>query len=55
MNEKLIAGYMAYTTAEEFGVAAISDAPATTPLTISLVIVSGGTGLGLMGSIARHC
>jgi hypothetical protein len=32
MNEKLIAGYTAYTTADEYGCSATGDAPATTPI-----------------------
>ncbi len=32
MNEKLIAGYTAYTTADEYGASAIGEAPGTTPL-----------------------
>ncbi|MER5772991.1 MULTISPECIES: LxmA leader domain family RiPP [unclassified Streptomyces] len=34
---QLIAGYTAYTTAEEFGATAQGDAPATTPLTVTTV------------------
>ncbi|GAB7181526.1 hypothetical protein ATKI12_1357 [Kitasatospora sp. Ki12] len=32
MNEKLMAGYAAYTDAAEFGGGAAADAPATTPV-----------------------
>ena len=55
MNEKMIAGYAAFTTAEELGAAAVGDAPATTPLTFVLVVISGGSGVGAMGSIMKHC
>ncbi|MEU9046552.1 MULTISPECIES: LxmA leader domain family RiPP [unclassified Kitasatospora] len=32
MNEKLMAGYTAYTDAAEYGVGAVGEAPATTPV-----------------------
>ena len=35
MNEKLISGYMAFTTEEEFGAAVTADAPATAGTLIS--------------------
>ncbi|MGW5609492.1 LxmA leader domain family RiPP [Streptomyces sp. NPDC003753] len=35
--DQLIAGYTAYTSAEEFGVTAEGDAPATTPVTVTTV------------------
>ena len=31
MNEQLISGYTAFTTADEYGTAVVGDAPATTP------------------------
>lgn len=39
MEEKLIAGYAAFTTADEYGAASMGDAPATTPL-VGLAIAS---------------
>lgn len=37
MNEKLMSGYLAFTTEEEFGAAATAEAPATiTPTTITI-------------------
>lgn len=33
MSEQLIAGYTAYTTADEYGASAAGDAPASTPFT----------------------
>ncbi|MEU7279184.1 LxmA leader domain family RiPP [Streptomyces sp. NPDC045431] len=41
MNEKLIAGYAAYTTADEFGTAAAGQAPASAE-TITITIASIG-------------
>ncbi|MFD7553849.1 MULTISPECIES: LxmA leader domain family RiPP [unclassified Streptomyces] len=37
---QLIAGYTAYTTAEEFGATAQGDAPATTPSILSFIDIS---------------
>lgn len=43
MNEKLIAGYAAYTTADELGTAANGDAPASVEtVTIGITIASVG-------------
>ncbi|MEU9121561.1 LxmA leader domain family RiPP [Streptomyces sp. NPDC048506] len=44
MDEKLIAGYTAYTTADEYGTAATGEAPATTPQ-IGVVIASFGASV----------
>ncbi|MFJ9839092.1 LxmA leader domain family RiPP [Kitasatospora sp. NPDC101155] len=39
-TEELIAGYAAYTDAEEFGASASDDAPATTPAcTVTITVV----------------
>ena len=46
MNEKLISGYAAYTTADEYGTDAVGDAPATTPLVLFSALVAGGTIYG---------
>jgi hypothetical protein len=40
MSENLIAGYLAYTTAEEFGASAVGGAPATTPTVITTIEIS---------------
>ncbi|MEU9121560.1 LxmA leader domain family RiPP [Streptomyces sp. NPDC048506] len=54
MDEKLISGYTAYTTADEYGAAATGEAPASTsPATITIFTpVSGLTG-GV--TIIEHC
>ncbi|MEU7042834.1 LxmA leader domain family RiPP [Streptomyces varsoviensis] len=41
-TDQLIAGYTAYTTAEEFGASAEAEAPATTPV-LSFISVSTAT------------
>ncbi|MFD0375091.1 LxmA leader domain family RiPP [Streptomyces sp. NPDC127112] len=41
---QLIAGYTAYTTAEEFGATAQGDAPATTPILSVIDISSAACG-----------
>jgi len=46
MNEKLIAGYAAYTTADEYGTAAAGEAPAsaeTVGITIASIALSAST------------
>ncbi|MBM7167700.1 LxmA leader domain family RiPP [Streptomyces sp. G44] len=43
MNEKLIAGYAAYTTADEYGTAAVGEAPASAEtVTVGITIASIG-------------
>ena len=44
MNEKLIAGYTAFTTADELGAAPVAEAPGTGPLCGVLVL-----------SVLAHC
>lgn len=45
MNEKLMSSYTAYTTAEEYGLASLADAPATTPVTIiTIPLTFAGAG-----------
>ena len=50
MNEKLISGYAAFTTADEYGAAATGDTPATVPVIVTAVIF-----VSSLGSIAAHC
>ena len=50
MNENLIAGYAAYTTADEYAAAAAGDAPGT----FWLASVVFGT-IVTMKSLADHC
>ena len=52
MSENLIAGYSAYTTADEFGGAAAGDAPATF---IVLTLVSTAVSLSVGGTFIGHC
>ena len=52
MNEKLIAGYAAYTTADEFGAAASGDAPATTPV---FGVSLASLGLSVNFTWYAHC
>ncbi|MEU8980637.1 LxmA leader domain family RiPP [Streptomyces sp. NPDC048309] len=40
--DQLLAGYTAYTNAEEFGASASADAPATTPSILSFIGGSSG-------------
>lgn len=51
MNE-LIAGYTAYTTAEEYGTAAAGDAPATF-IIVTTVITAVSLSVG--GTLVGHC
>ena len=55
MNEKLISGYTAYTTADEYGAGVVGDAPGTTPLAVTVSLISATAGGGLIGSILHHC
>ena len=48
---QLIAGYTAYTSAEEFGATATTEAPATTPAILSAIGVSSGACGGLASTI----
>ncbi|MEU9121559.1 LxmA leader domain family RiPP [Streptomyces sp. NPDC048506] len=51
MDEKLIAGYTAYTTADEYSAAATGDAPGTTPSFLTVVI---SPPLGVI-TVRDHC
>ncbi|MEU9121562.1 LxmA leader domain family RiPP [Streptomyces sp. NPDC048506] len=53
MDEKLIAGYTAYTTADEYGTAATGDAPATTPALTTISWAITGAGLGSVAMSLR--
>ncbi|MEU9121558.1 LxmA leader domain family RiPP [Streptomyces sp. NPDC048506] len=52
MNEKLIAGYAAYTTADEYSAAATGDAPATTPLTTIAITVGSTASIASLGGVS---
>jgi hypothetical protein len=54
MNEKLIAGYAAYTTADEYGTAATGEAPASVE-TITLTIIGASVGASVSASIKYGC
>ncbi|MFF5435214.1 LxmA leader domain family RiPP [Streptomyces griseofuscus] len=52
--DQLIAGYTAYTSAEEFGVTAEGDAPATTPsILVSIDTSSAACGATIGYSISQ--
>ena len=51
MNEKLISGYTAYTTAEEYSVAATGNAPASAE-TVSIFLASVAISIQ---SVVDHC
>lgn len=56
MNEKLISGYTAYTTADEYAASAVGDAPATTPWCIlGLIVATAASGAGTVYSGRNHC
>ncbi len=60
MNDKLIAGYAAYTTADEYGSSAAGDAPATTPalpwlISAGVVYYSATGGAGFIYSLSHNC
>ena len=56
MNEKLIESYLAYTSAEEYGAAAIGDAPATPiVVTISLATASAASGVSVSETVQHGC
>jgi hypothetical protein len=60
VNEKLISGYAAYITADEYGASAAGDAPATTPLipwaiSAGLVYYSAAGGAGFIYSLSHNC
>ena len=52
MNEQLISGYTAFTTADEFGASAMAEAPGTTtiPLFISATII-----VSVPATVTHHC
>lgn len=52
MQEKLISGYTAYTTAEEYGDAARGNAPGTTPIE---TVVSATLGVAVSASFLKSC
>lgn len=53
MNEKLMAGYAAFTTAEEFGDGVGSEAPGT--ITTVLVYLSLTAGGSISATLRNHC
>lgn len=56
MNEKLIEGYLAYTTEEEYGTTAVGDAPATPiVVTISLASASAASGASVSETVQHGC
>lgn len=55
MNKKLIAGYTAYTTADEYGASATGDAPATTVVTFVLVYASASLGASTIITAKHGC
>ena len=52
MHERLISGYAAYTTATEYGADAVGDAPATTPLAVTISLISASV---VADSLFAHC
>ncbi|MGU3437419.1 LxmA leader domain family RiPP [Actinomycetes bacterium M1A6_2h] len=56
MNEKLIEGYLSYTTAEEYGATAIGDAPAT-PVIVTVTIAAGSAagGVSVSETVQHGC
>lgn len=54
MNEKLIAGYAAYTTADEYGTSAVGEAPASTE-SISWAVTAASVGASVAASIKAGC
>jgi hypothetical protein len=54
MNEKLIAGYAAYTTADEFGAAAAGQAPASVE-SVSWAVSGAAVGASVAASIKHGC
>lgn len=51
MNKKLMSGYTAYITADEYGAAVMGKAPATTPL----LVISVEMHVGPLTSLYGHC
>lgn len=52
MSERLISGYAAYTSAEEFGAVPVGEAPGTvTSTTVTVVFIPGAVA----GSLLTHC
>lgn len=43
--DKLVEGYLAYTSTEEFGAAAVGDAPAT-PIVVTVTLATAGAASG---------
>ncbi|MFG2986784.1 LxmA leader domain family RiPP [Streptomyces sp. NPDC048258] len=54
MNEKLIAGYAAYTDADEFGSTTLGDAPATIE-TVSWVVTAASVGASVAATFDVGC
>ena len=54
VNEQLMAGYLAYTTAEEYGADALGEAPATpsSPACVGISIASIALSAG---TVTSHC
>ncbi len=52
MNEKLIAGYTAYTTADEYGAAAVGAAPGTFIWVLTAITAAGMT---VGGTLIGRC
>ncbi|MFJ4188904.1 LxmA leader domain family RiPP [Kitasatospora sp. NPDC089509] len=50
MNEKLIAGYAAYTTTEEYAGGAVGEAPATSPVCTFLMSAALSAN-----TVTQHC
>lgn len=56
MNEKLIAGYAAYTTADEFGVATAGAAPGTITFFVATAVATAGAAASAGGgTLLFHC
>lgn len=54
MNEKLIAGYAAYTDAEEFGTASLGEAPGSVE-TISWAVTAASVGASVAATFDHGC
>ncbi|MFE7271147.1 LxmA leader domain family RiPP [Streptomyces sp. NPDC057623] len=54
MNENLIAGYAAYTTADEYGASATGDAPASVE-TITITIASAAASASVAATWQGGC
>ncbi|MFI5782537.1 LxmA leader domain family RiPP [Nocardia sp. NPDC051570] len=51
MEENLIAGYLAYTTAVEFGAHATTEAPATSPTTVTVATASASLSYSITNGV----